>query len=131
MSAAALRILNVGDGDTKITFDKASEADKIRAARIITDMLKRGYALLVEVEPGPPPKFQRVRAFDEEKFEYIIADLDTAAPPPTGADDGQSGAPEESDKRTPTGRRPYNTAKRRRLAAATTNAIAVGKTAGG
>lgn len=43
-------ILNVGAGDTKLIFDKNSPADCIRAARIVKDMLRRGYALLVEVE---------------------------------------------------------------------------------
>lgn len=42
-------ILNVGAGDTKISFDKNNPAERIRSARIVTDMLRRGYALLVEV----------------------------------------------------------------------------------
>ena len=42
-------ILNVGAGDTKLTFDKNNPAECIRSARIVTDMLRRGYALLIEV----------------------------------------------------------------------------------
>ena len=42
-------VLNVGAGDTKLSFDKNNPAEMIRSARIVTDMLRRGYALLVEV----------------------------------------------------------------------------------
>ena len=50
MSAGSIAILNVGAGDTRLSFDKANPAEAIRAARIVKDMLRRGYALLVEVE---------------------------------------------------------------------------------
>lgn len=70
-------ILNVGAGDTKIVFDKSNPADCIRAARIVKDMLRRGYALLVEVDqPDGTKAFQRVLEFREDTCEYIIADFD-------------------------------------------------------
>lgn len=69
-------ILNVGAGDTKITFDKSSPADTIRAGRIIKDMLRHGYALLVEVERDGVKAYERALDFDESTSEYIIADLD-------------------------------------------------------
>lgn len=81
-------ILNVGAGDTKLTFDNKNPAETIRAARIVKDMLRRGYALLVEVEqPDGTKAFQRAIDFDETKNEYIIADFDPsyaapARPPP-------------------------------------------------
>lgn len=65
-------ILNVAGGDTKVTFDKSNKAETIRAGRIIQDMLRRGYMLLVEDDDG---EHVRVREFDEDKCEYIIADL--------------------------------------------------------
>lgn len=70
-------ILNVGAGDTKLTFDKSNPAECIRAARIVKDMLRRGYALLVETE-GPEGRklYRRVHEFDEATHEYIIADFD-------------------------------------------------------
>lgn len=40
-------ILNVGCGDTKLSFDPTNQAECIRAARIVTDMIRRGYALMV------------------------------------------------------------------------------------
>ena len=70
-------ILNVGCGDTKLSFDKSDPAECVRAARIVKDMLRRGYALLVEVEqPDGSKKFQRVIEFREDACEYIIADFD-------------------------------------------------------
>lgn len=64
----ALEILNVSEGDMKISFDTNDCAEAIRAKRIIKDMLRRGYALLVDG--------QRIKDFDETKGEYIIADFD-------------------------------------------------------
>lgn len=71
-----LEILNVGEGDIAITYDAQDAPDCIRAKRIITDMLRRGYALLVEVgkENDGRPIYQRATAFDETAGEYIIAD---------------------------------------------------------
>lgn len=72
-------ILNVGAGDTKLIFDKTNLAELLRAKRIVTDMLKRGYALLVETgekDDAGRPVTRRVKAFDENTCEYIIADFD-------------------------------------------------------
>lgn len=75
-----LGILNVGAGDTKLVFDKNNPQERIRAARIVTDMLRRGYALLIEI-PGADGKMttQRVTSFNEDACEYIIADFDPVA----------------------------------------------------
>lgn len=70
-----LSILNVGVGDVKISFDNGDLADVIRAKRIIADMLRRGYALIVEVERDGEKKYERVQEFDEACGEYIIADF--------------------------------------------------------
>ena len=85
--SGSIGILNVGAGDTKLVFDPNNAIETIRAKRIVKDMLRRGYALIVEVpqappergwpEGKPPPKrYQRVLDFDEKTAEYIIADLD-------------------------------------------------------
>lgn len=118
-------VLNVGAGDTKFVFDKANPAECIRAARIVKDMLQRGYALLVDVGEG---KYQRVYDFDEAKFEYIIADLDPEAAHSEvrGGDIEPRAAPRESEPAVPTRGR-----GRRGLDATSTGAIAVGRTAGG
>ena len=73
-------ILSVGAGDTKLIFDNKNPAETIRAGRIVSDMLHRGYALLVEVEqPDGTWAFQRVREFRESTNEYVIADFDPYA----------------------------------------------------
>lgn len=76
-------ILNVGCGDTKIVFDPNNPQDMIRAARIVKDMLRRGYALLVTVpnesDPNGKPIYRRATDFDEKTCEYIIADFDPLA----------------------------------------------------
>jgi hypothetical protein len=74
-----LSILNVGAGDTKITFDSKNPAEVIRTSRIIKDMLRRGYALLVEVERDGVKAYERALDFDEKTSEYIIADFDPVA----------------------------------------------------
>lgn len=68
-----LGILNVGDGDTKLTFDPKNEAERERAAKIVTDMLRRGFAIMVQVgERDGKPLFQRAESFDPETCEYLI-----------------------------------------------------------
>lgn len=77
--SGSVGILNVGAGDTKLSFDPANPAERIRAARIVKDMLRRGYALMVEVERDGVKSFERAYDFDEGRCEYLIADLDTDA----------------------------------------------------
>jgi hypothetical protein len=131
-------ILNVGTGDTKLSFDKNNPAERIRAARIVRDMLRRGYALLVQtgVADGKPV-YTRALDFDEDACEYLIADLDPlaaqqadAAPAPgTGETNAeqQSPGPEEAE--------PARAAKskggRRRVPAEGTKAVAVARISGG
>lgn len=90
MSAGQIGILNVGAGDTKISFDKDNPAERIRAARIVKDMLRRGYALLVRVEsPSGNGGYQRVFDFNEATCEYIIADFDPTVAAAADATEGK------------------------------------------
>lgn len=73
----SLSCLNVAGGDVKITFDTGNIGETIRAKRIITDMLRRGYALLVEVDGA----YQRAIESDEKRGEYVIADYDPSTTP--------------------------------------------------
>jgi hypothetical protein len=62
-----LGILNVGAGDTKLTFDPSKPAEVKRAGKVVKDMLKRGFAILIEVgkdEKGP--LYRRATGFDEK-----------------------------------------------------------------
>lgn len=70
-------VLSVGAGDTKLIFDPNNPQDMIRAARIVKDMLRRGYSLLVAVPGSDPLMYQRAYDFDENTCEYIIADMDS------------------------------------------------------
>jgi hypothetical protein len=131
--AGTLGILNVGAGDTKIVFDRSNPADCIRAARVIKDMLRRGYALLAEIDqPDGTKKFQRVREFREDTFEYVIADLDPDAETADEKADvtGAPGAPaaEGAAASRPKGR---PRVRNRVLDATSTRAHAVAHTAGG
>lgn len=127
-------ILNVGAGDTKLTFDPSNPQDMIRAARIVKDMLRRGYALLVDTgqkDGQGRPVLTRAKDFDEATCEYIIADFD----PTAGADPDEPSTVEQAaaprategvkEKPKPRGR------ATKRLPASTTRATAVSRSAGG
>jgi hypothetical protein len=123
-------ILNVGTGDTKLSFDKENPAERIRAARIVADMIRRGYALLVEVERNGVKAFQRVEKFDEEKCEYVIADFDPVAAQQA---DSEEVSHEETQVEEPRIAKPKLKAKpgRRAIKAESARAISVPRRAGG
>lgn len=134
----SIGILNVGAGDTKLTFDKSNPAECIRAARIVTDMLRRGYALLIEVDmPDGKKIFRRATEFSEATCEYIIADLDPVTAAKVDAEetnDVEVGKEDESSAaETAEGNRPPKPSKLRKRAihASSTRAVAVSRSAGG
>lgn len=119
-------ILNVGAGDTKLTFNSDDPAETVRAGRIVKDMLRRGYMLLVE---GPDGKYTRAEAFDENTNEYIIADFD----PLQEVEDEDEPKESEGKATTPrkAARKKKGKKKTRRVPARKTSAVAVSKIAGG
>lgn len=119
----SLGILNVGAGDTKLSFDSNDPVERIRAARMVKDMLSRGYILLVDVGDG---KMQRAIDFDEKTSEYIIADF----APETAADE-EAETQAEAQAEAPTPAKKKKKTIRRRRSAKSTKAVAVAKTAGG
>lgn len=130
--AGSVGILNVGAGDTKLTFDPKKPDEVKKSAKIVADMIKRGFVLLIEVGKGDDgePLYRRAKAFDEKTCEYIIAGtIDDATTTETADDQEQTGAP-------PRARKAKETAKRdrrgnTRISAASTSAVAVSRTAGG
>jgi hypothetical protein len=114
-------ILNVGAGDTKLSFDPKKPKEVERASRIVSDMLRRGYAILVEAgRDDHGPLYRRAVKFDAETAEYIII----------GEPEEASASVEESSStpsRSPRGRK----ASTRRVPASRTNAVAVAPTSGG
>jgi hypothetical protein len=133
----SIGILNVGCGDTKLVFDKGNPADCIRAARIVKDMLRRGYALMVEVEEKGKKIYRRVLEFKEDKFEYIIADFDPIVA--QDADRRETHEQEQAQAEAPPAARAAETeaapskSRRRTKAISATRAkgVAIARTAGG
>lgn len=135
-------ILNVGAGDNKLVFDPDDMPGMIRAARVVNDMIRRGYALLVQtgVDKEKRPVYQRVQKFDDQKFEYIIADFDpvtAAAEDEKEKDNGEiiRGAETPEMGRTASGKDGEKRGGRggatKRIPASRATGIAVGRTAGG
>lgn len=109
-----LAVLNIGVGDTKLTFDRDKPEELERTRRIVTDMLKLGYAILVKIGgTETKPDFRRATGFDPEHDEYLISDV------PAGE------ASLEPPKKLRRGRAP------RRVPAQGTPAVAVARSAGG
>lgn len=114
-------ILNVGAGDTKLTFDSSNPDEVKRSARIVKDMIRRGFVLLIEVGKNDKgPIYQRAHDFDENTAEYIVAGAPTTEQEEIVVKKPAS-TPRRSGKRAP----------QTRVPAAKTNAVAVARTAGG
>lgn len=113
MDAGEVAILNVGAGDIRLSFNPDDDAERVRAARIVKDMLRGGYALLVEVEKDGKKAFQRVKKFRDDTCEYVIADYD-----PGGGGVGAA-------------HRPKPVLRERAIPAKSTRAVAVSRSAGG
>lgn len=113
-----LAILNVGTGDTKLSFDPKKPEEVKRACLVVEDMLKRGFAILVQVgKRKGEPLYQRAKGFDPKTAEYIIV-----------------GAPEDAEVEAPKARKepkPRTGPARRRVPAKGTRAVAVARSAGG
>lgn len=110
-----LSIPNVGEGDTKLSFDPNKPVERERACRIVNDMLRRGYAIMVVVVGKSGKKYtRRVKGFDPKQCEYLIDRLS----PEEEADIADQLA--GRDKRD-----------RNRVPAARTPAVAVARTARG
>lgn len=145
MQPGTVGILNVGAGDMRLSFDKANPAEAIRAKRVVKDMLRRGYALMVEVERNGEKCFERALDFDDKTDSYLVADFDPVTEEDRDAmaaatrdaiwdkekERGEVVAP-EAETNTP-GLRKNAGAKRGRkpIAANSARAVAVGRSAGG
>lgn len=137
MSAGQVGVLSVGAGDIKLSFDKANPAERIRAARIVKDMLRRGYALLVEDRTKQSadgrPIYTRALEFDEDTCEYILADFDPIEAAAADKEEGDAPAPAEGQQAIEQGEQaPKGKALgRRRVEAGSVKSVAVARTAGG
>lgn len=132
----AVGILNVGAGDTKLSFDPNNPVERIRAARIVRDMLRRGYALLVEVERDGKKQFERAIDFREDTCEYVIADFDPTPELRIELKDGNHDQSRQTEPRPAEESTAPAPAKRRgrppkRIDAGSTRAVSVAPIAGG
>lgn len=123
-------ILNVGAGDTKLSFDPKKPAEVKRSAKIVKDMIRRGFIVLIEIgkdEKGPI--YRRALDFDESVAEYIIA----GDPIPSTASEKENDSHDQKPAGSTKGKRKASKARtsRTRVAASRTNAVAVARTAGG
>lgn len=116
MRTGSLDVLNIGAGDLKFRFDRNDPEEVKKAKKVIGDMLRRGYMLFVEVDG----KHKRVRKFDHDHDEYILEEPDIEA---VEADESTPSAPVKSTR--------GGSRAGRRLPLRSTNATAVGPTAGG
>lgn len=127
-------ILNVAAGDTKLSFDPKNPVERIRAARIVKDMIRRGYALLVEKTPGSG-EYTRALDFIEDVAEYVVADLDPVAAAEADAKEEEDHGHQQSEAATGTATTAAAPAQRgvtkRRVKASSTRAVAVAPSAGG
>lgn len=116
-------ILNVGLGDTKLSFDKDKPAERERAAKVVTDMLQRGYAILVQVgEQNGKPLYMRAESFDPQTCEYLIVGLPEAeTTEPENQEETSTAAPTKRGRKSKMGRLP----------AERTRATAIARSAGG
>jgi len=64
----ALCILNITQGDMKISFDKDKPEEVEHARKVIDDMLKRGYTILVQWGSG----WRRAKTFIPSRDTYVI-----------------------------------------------------------
>ncbi len=120
--SAGIDILNTGAGHTEIRFDNGDPLELERAKRIITDMLRRGYVLFVEMGDK---KLSRVQAFDAERGVYIIADLGEPPESPVEVAGVDETGAQVIERRKPG--RPRNT----EVSMTKVKATAIGRSAGG
>jgi hypothetical protein len=124
-------ILNVGEGDTKLSFDPNNPQERERAAKIVTEMLRLGFAIMIEVEIGGEKLFRRVHAFDESTCEYVI--FGDAHEPAAAATTGEARAEGTEAPGAPPAPKPKGRRARTStiIPASAVRAVGVARSAGG
>ena len=114
-------ILNCSKGHAEVHIDAADPIALARSARIIEDMLRRGYALFIA---GADGALIRVEKFNPETKCYIIGvgPLYAGEVPP---------AQEPGEVAKPPGKRDYRRQKTREVPIAAAHTTAIPRTAGG
>lgn len=114
-----LSILNCGEGDIKISFDKSDVQEAARAERVVKDMLDRGYIIFAYDADN---NLHRVTGFDPQTCEYLIAD----------GPSHDAKTKTKTDSETQTSQKEGTRARgKKRIPAKSSKAVAVARTAGG
>lgn len=77
MIEPCVEVLNAADGHLTIKVGDDPK-EHAQAKKVIEDMLKRGYAIFIELDDGTT---QRVKAFNAADEEYIVMDVPVRQPP--------------------------------------------------
>lgn len=115
-STGSISVLNVGEGDVVVTFNGLDDTEAEKALRMLEDMQKRGYAILVK---QPDDTYRRAESIDRETQSYVVVVPDEL--PKVGEDEA---APAEATK-------PKRGGRRVRQPIRETHAVGVARSAGG
>lgn len=119
----SLMVPNVGLGDIRVTFNQHNPEETARAIRMLLDMQKRGYAILVQLEDGT---YTRALSIDAEHASYVVMDDPAPVDAEATTDDISEPAPRLKKDGTPA-KKPG----RKRVPIETSNAVGVARSAGG
>jgi hypothetical protein len=125
-ATGSLSVLNVGAGDLTLTFNQHDRAERARALKMLTDMQRRGYAILVRLEDG---SYVRAKTIDAAAGCYVIQE-----PEPGAVVDVEVQAlATESTELVPTKRRgrPPGRGKYRRVPIERAHGVGIARSAGG
>lgn len=111
----SLSILNAGEGDIAITFNKDDATDADRAIKMLVDMQKRGYGIFVRMEDGT---YARAESIDASRGVYVVTLPDLVTEP--------------SDEKAPAkAKRGGRRGRRKEMPVTRTHAVGVARSAGG
>jgi hypothetical protein len=65
----SLSILNVGEGDINITFNRENPDETAQAITMLQDMQRRGYAIMIRL---PDDTYVRAQSIDAEHGAYVV-----------------------------------------------------------
>ena len=73
MKRGQVCVLNVGEGDLKLSFDTTNKGEVARTKRLVTKLLRDGFVIVIQVgESDGEPLYKKVKRFDASTSEYIV-----------------------------------------------------------
>lgn len=117
-TTGSLSVLNVGAGDIELRFNQHNTEEREKALKMLTDMQRRGYAILVRLDDG---SYVRATEIDAERGCYVVQMPEMS----TGLDEGPSLPGRRGSRKGPRGR------QRRHVPIERAHAVGVARSAGG